>query len=94
MQSLLLKEIKTFVYNIFEVNSLYKKILITRRDDYDKSRKHATEELIIQLVMPKFNKRVRNQKLLRDLVIHYINHYRLKQIARYKSIFGLDSGRK
>ena len=94
MQSLLLKEIKTFVYKIFEVNSLYKKILITNRDDYDKNRRHATAELIIQLVMLKFNKMVRNEKTLRDLVIHYINHYRLKQIARYKSIFGLDSGRK
>ena len=93
MQSLL-KDIKTFVYKIFEVNSLYKKILITRRDDYDKTRRHATAELIIQLVMLRFNKRVRNEKKLRDLVIHYINHYRLKQIARYESIFGLNSGRK
>ena len=94
MQSLLLKEIKTFVYNIFKVNSLYRKVLITNRDDYDKSRRHATEELIIQLVMMKFYKRVRNEKTLRALVIHYINHYRLKQIAIYESIFGLDSGRK
>lgn len=93
MQSLL-KDIKDFVYNIFEVNSLYKKILITRRDDYDKSRRHATAEIIIQLVMLHFNKKVRNQKLLRDLVIHYINHYRLKQVAKYESIFGLDSDRK
>ena len=93
MQSLL-KEIKDFVYKIFEVNSLYMKILITRRDDYDKTRRHATAELIIQLVMLRFNKRVRNEKKLRDLVIHYINHYRLKQIAKYESIFGLNSGRK
>ena len=93
MQSLI-KDIKTFVYKIFEVNSLYMKVLITRRDDYDKRRRHATAELIIQLVMLRFNKRVRNEKKLRDLVIHYINHYRLKQVAKYESIFGLNSGRK
>ena len=93
MQSLF-KEIKNFVYNIFEVNNLYKKVLITNRDDYDKQRRNATEELIIQLVMLKFNKRERNKKKLRALVIHYMNHYRLKQIAKYESIFGLVSGRK